>query len=134
MLTPLSVSTPVPDLVRPVGPKTPVITELIVAAALLTVMVGVVPARLMVPPESSTAPEALSKVRVLASTVPETVTVPVASPSVAVPKFNASVVRVVMLASGVATPVASVLHWLTVGAVHVPPAVPKPAVVPSLSQ
>jgi len=67
-------------------------------------------------------------------TLPETVMVPAARPAELVPKFKAFEVVVVMEAPGVDTPVASVLHWLTVGAAQVPPAVPNPAVALLLSQ
>lgn len=130
-MVPVSVSVPLPSLLRP---AVPAMMELILSAALLTVMVGVVPSRVMVPPERRMAPEALPKVRLLALTVPETVIVPAASPSVSVPKKRASLVVVVMLPPGAVSPVKSVLHRSTVGAVQVLPAVPKPLVVPSSSQ
>ena len=52
-------SMPEPLLVRPAEP---VIAEEIVLDALLTVIVGVVPPREMVPPERTIAPEAEPKV------------------------------------------------------------------------
>ena len=94
----------------------------------------ILPFSVILPPERVMLPEALPKVMPAELTLPETVMVPAARPSVEVPKFSASEVVVVMEAPGVDTPVASVLHWLTVGATHVPPAVPKPAVLLLVSQ
>ena len=109
-----------------------------VSAVLFVVMVGVVPPRVMVPPERVMFPEAEPKVREFAFTVPETAIVPSERPAEPVPKFRASEVVVVVVLEGSVAPVASVLQpWVelfVVGAAHVPPAVPKPAVAPLLSQ
>ncbi len=130
-----SVRAPVPFLVRPEEPAS---TEEIVSLVLFTVIVGVVPPRVIVPPERVMFPEADPKVREFAFTVPETVIVPAARPSEAVPKFKESVELVVVVPEGSVLPVESVLQpWVAlfvVGAAHVPPAVPKPAVPPLLSQ
>ena len=116
----------------------PVIAEEIVLDALLTVIVGVVPPREMVPPERTIAPEAAPKVSELAPTVPETVIVPAASPSEEVPKFNASEVVVLVVPDMALVPAEEVLQpWVelfVVGSAHVPCAVPNPAVESLLSQ
>jgi hypothetical protein len=83
-------------------------------------------------------PEAEPKVREFAFTVPETVIVPSARPAEAVPKFSASEVVVVVVLDMAEVPAAEVLQpWVelfVVGAAHVPPAVPKPAVESLASQ
>ena len=90
-----------------------------------------------VPPEMIIPPEPEANVMSPEDTLPLTVTVPAASPVAPLPKLRASVVAVVTLPGSVA-PVESVLHPCellpVVGAAHVPPAVPKPAVPPLLSQ
>ena len=132
---PERVSVPVPFLVRPAVPAS---TEVMASEVLFTVIVGVVPPRVIVPPERVMFPEAEPKVSEFAFTVPETVIVPAARPAEPVPKFKASEVEVVVVLEGSVAPVASVLQpWvelLVVGAAHVPVAVPKPAVPPLLSQ
>ena len=124
-----------PFLVRPAEP---VIAEEIVLDALLTVIVGVVPPREMVPPERTIAPEAEPKVRELAPTVPEMVIVPAASPSEEVPKFKASEVVVFVVPERALVPAEEVLQpWVelfVVGEAHVPPAVPNPALESLVSQ
>ena len=126
---------PVPDLVRPAEPAS---TEEMVLKLLSTVIVGVVPPRVIVPPESVIFPEAEPKVREFALTVPETVIVPVARPSVAVPKFSALFVAVVVVPESVSVPAEEVLQpWVelfVVGAAQMPPAVPNPVVESLLSQ
>lgn len=121
-----------------VSPSEPEITEEIVLAALFTVIVGVVPPRERVPPETTIAPDWDPKEREFALTVLETVIVPAARPAEPVPKFKASVALVVVVPEGSVAPVESVLQpWVelfVVGAAHVPVAVPKPAVPPLLSQ
>ena len=83
-------------------------------------------------------PEALPKVMLAELTSPETVIVPAARPFVEVPKLSASPVVVVVVPDMALTPVAEVLQpcveLFVVGAAHVPPAVPKPAVELLVSQ
>lgn len=132
---PESVIVPVPFFVRPAEP---VIAEEIELAALLTVMVGVVPPRAMVPPERTIAPEAEPKVREFASTVPEIAIVPAARPSVEVPKFKASEAPVAVVPERALVPSEEVdqpwVELFVVGEAHVPAAVPKPAVASFVSQ
>ena len=127
-MLPERVSIPVPFLVRPAEPAS---TEEMVSEELFTVIVGVVPPRVIVPPERAMFPEAEPKVSKFALTVPETVIVPAARPAEAVPKFKASVELVVVVPEGSVLPVASELQpcvaSFVVGAAHVPCAVPKPA-------
>ena len=134
-MAPVRIRVPVPALDNPL---VPVMTEPTVPDVLFTVKEPVVLPMASVPPERVIAPEADPKVRLAVLTVPLTVMVPVASPRVEVPKFRASAVAVVMLAPVAATPVESVLQPCVaspvVGAAQVPPAVPKPAVVPLSSQ
>ncbi len=126
---------PVPFLVRPAVPR---IAEEIESEVLLTVMVGVVPPRVMVPPERTIAPEAEPKVSEFALTVPETVIVPAARPAEPVPKCKASEVVVLVVPDRTLVPAEEVLQpWVelfVVGAAQVPPAVPNPAVESLLSQ
>ena len=130
-----TVSVPVPFLVRPAVPAS---TEVMASEVLFTVIVGVVPPRVIVPPERVMFPEAEPKVSEFAFTVPETVTVPAARPAEPVPNCKASEVAVVVVLEGSVAPVASPLQpWVelfVVGAAHVPEAVPKPVVEPLLSQ
>ena len=83
-------------------------------------------------------PEADPKVIEPALRLPVTVMFPVARPSVEVPKFSASEVVVVVVPDMALTPVAEVLQpcveLFVVGAAHVPPAVPNPAVESFVSQ
>ncbi len=66
-----------------------------VSEALLTVMVGAVPPRVMeVPPERTMAPEPEAKVRVFPLTAPLIPMVPAARPVAPLPKFRASAVVV----------------------------------------
>ena len=112
--------------------------EEIVLEALLTVIVGVVPPREMVPPERTIAPEAEPKASELAATVPETVIVPAVSPSEPVPKFKASEVVVLVVPDMAFVPAEDVLQpcvaLFVVGSAHVPPAVPNPTVASFASQ
>ena len=104
-------------------------TEPIVSVVLLTVMVSET-GRVIVPPESTMAPEPDAKVIPPADTVPLTVMVPAPRPVVVLPKLMASPVPVMTLAGVV--PEAPLLLVLQPGypaacvAVHVPPAFPKP--------
>ena len=132
---PERVSVPVPFLVRPAVPAS---TEVMASEVLFTVIVGVVPPRVIVPPERVMFPEAEPKVSEFAFTVPETVIVPAARPAEPVPKFKASAVVVFVVPDMTLTPVAEVLQpWVelfVVGAAQVPPAVPKPDVESFVSQ
>ena len=109
-----------------------------VLVVLLTVMM-VAAARLIVPPESTMAPEPEAKVMSPESTVPLTVMGPAARPVAPLPKLMESVVAVVKGAKAF-SPVALRDQPATVpavGAAQVPvdaPAVPKPAVASSSSQ
>ncbi len=126
---------PVPFLVRPAEPST---TEEMVSEVLFTVMVGVVPPRVIAPPERVMFPEAEPKFSTFAFTVPETVIVPEARPDEPVPKFRMSEVVVVVVPDRALVPAEEVLQpWVelfVVGAAHMPPAVPKPDVELLLSQ
>ena len=112
---------PVPFLVSPAEPAR---TEEMVSLVLFVVMVGVVPPRVIVPPESVMFPEAEPKVIEFAFTVPETVIVPAASPAEAVPKFRASEVVVFVVPDMAPVPAEDVLQpWVAlfvVGAAQVP--------------
>ncbi len=130
----LTASSPVPFFVRPAV----CLKEVIVALALFTVIVGVVPPKVRLPPERVMLPEAEPKVRELAVTLPETVIVPAARPLVDVPKFSASEVVVFVVPDNVTFPATAVLQpWVelfVVGGAQVPPAVPKPTVELFVSQ
>lgn len=78
-----------------------------VFAILVTVMLGVVPPKVILPPERVVLlePPELTKVSELASTEPETVIVPVPSWFVLVPKFKALVVLVVVVPERAVEPV-----------------------------
>jgi hypothetical protein len=111
-----------------------------VFAILVTVMKGVVPPKVMLPPESVVLlpePE-LTKVREFASTEPETVIVPVPSWFVLEPKFKALVVLVVVVPESAEEPVEEEDHpcvaLFVVGAAQIPPAAPKPVVALFVSQ
>ena len=98
----------------------------------------ILPASVMLPPERVMLPEAAPKVMAPELTLPETVIVPAARPTVEVPKFSASEVVVVFDPDITAVPAEDWLQpWVAlfvVGAAHVPPAVPKPAVLLLVSQ
>ena len=117
-----------------VKPPVPLIVELIVSVTevLLTVMPGVIPPKLIVPPLKVNEPEADPKVMVLAFWVPDTVIVLVPTPFAAVPKLTASLV-VVVYADVADVPKILVLQ-LAVVVSHVLEALPKPAVAPLVSQ
>ena len=135
LLVPLRVSVPVPFLVRPAEPE---IFALIVLELLSTVILGVVPPRVIVPVVRVMAPEAEPKLIEFAFTDPEIVIVPAARPSEAVPKIRVSEVVLVVVPDIAFVPADEVLQpWVelfVVGAAHVPPAVPKPAVESLVSQ
>jgi hypothetical protein len=80
----------------------------------------------------------LPKVMPAEVTFPETVMVPEARPAEPVPKFKASEVVLVVSPLRVEVPAEEVLQpWvalLVVGAAHIPPAVPNPAVASLASQ
>ena len=76
-----------------------------VFAILVTVMKGVVPPKVMLPPERVVFEEELTNVSEFASTEPETVMVPVPSWFALVPKFKALVVLVVVVPERADTPV-----------------------------
>ena len=103
----LSVSVPVPFFVRPAEPAS---TEVMFPEELFTVIVGVVPPRVIVPPERMMFPDVEPKASELASTVPETVIVPAARPAELVPKFKASVAFVVVVPDITLVPSAEVLQ------------------------
>ena len=126
LLTPLTLAKDMPEAAS--------VILLVIVCVWVVFALAILPASVILPPERVMLPEAVPKVMPAELTLPETVIVPVARPAEAVPKFSASEVVVVMEAPGVDTPVASVLHWLTVGAAQVPPAVPKPAVLLLVSQ
>ena len=131
LITPLKVNLlpPPKDM-----PEAASVILLVIVCVWVVFALAILPASVILPPERVMLPEAVPKVMPAELTLPETVIVPAARPAEAVPKFSASEVVVVMEAPGVDTPVASVLHWLTVGAAQVPPAVPNPAVALLLSQ
>ena len=87
-------------------------------------------AKWIVPPERVMSPDPEPKVMLPELTVPEMLTVPAPSP-VPVPKLVGFAV-VVMVENVPAPPV--LLVFQNASTPHVPPAVPKPAVVPSVSQ
>ena len=90
----------------------------------------------IVPPVSVIGPEADPKFILAAETVPERLTVPEARPVLLVPKYRTSEVVEVMLVPSVASvpPVAFPDHRVLPPELQVPPAEPKPEVVPLLSQ
>ena len=110
----------------------------LVLAELVTVIPGLVPPRVMLPPERVMFEEEPTSVIVFALTLPETVIVPVPIWLVEVPKFRASEVVVVFAPDITLAPVEEVLQpWVelfVVGAAHVPCAVPKPDEESLLSQ
>jgi len=110
----------------------------LVLAELVTVIPGLVPPRVMLPPERVMCEEEPTSVIVFALTLPETVIVPVPIWLVEVPKFRASEVVVVFAPDITLAPVEEVLQpWVelfVVGAAHVPCAVPKPDEESLLSQ
>jgi hypothetical protein len=110
--------------------------ELMTAFDAEALMAAPAPAITSVPPESVIA-ELVAKVMVLLVTLPLIVTVPAPKARVAVPKLTLSAAVVVTL-PGTSVPPELVLHPCealpVVGTAHVPPAVPKPAVAPLLSQ
>jgi hypothetical protein len=77
----------------------------VVFAELVTAMLGVVPPRVMLPPERVMLEEEPAKVSEFASTEPVTVIVPVPSWFALVPKFKALVVLVVVVPERAVTPV-----------------------------
>ncbi len=115
-----------------------VILLVIVCVAVVLALGAILPANVMLPPERVIFPDTDPNVIPAELTFPDTVIVPSARPAVPVPKFRASEVVVVVVPESVAVPVALVLQpWVAsfvVGAAQVPPAVPKPAVEPLLSQ
>ena len=160
---PFSVMAPAPFAVSAYKPKPPLTTPVNISLSflmppnvleapeseILLVIVCVIPglspedwilpASVILPPERVMLPEALPKVMVPELTLPDTVIVPAARPSGEVPKFSPSEVVVVMEAPFTfAVPLALVDQpydaFCVVGAAHVPPAVPKPAVVSLVSQ
>ena len=106
-----------------------------VSELLLTVMTAVAGKVRDVPPERTIAPDPEAKVMLLELNVPLNVTVPAPRPVAPLPKLIGSDVVVLML-PGMDEPVASVVHpgiGPGVGAAQVPPAVPNPGVLESLS-
>lgn len=104
-----------------------------VSVALLTVMVDAAAIVSEVPPETTIAPDPDAKIIVpKAWPDPETDTVPAARPVAPLPKLTSSVVAVGEVKAGAGLPVPLVFQLVLVP--HVPPAVPKPAVTPLLSQ
>lgn len=77
----------------------------VVFAEFVTVILGVVPPRVMLPPERVMFEEEAAKVSEFASTDPETTMVPVPSWFALVPKFKALVVLVVVVPERPVTPV-----------------------------
>jgi hypothetical protein len=101
-------------------------------------MEGLAPPNVMaVPPERMIAPEALPKASELLVTLPLIVTVPAPKANVAAPKLTSSA-TVVVTFPGTSVPPELVLHpceeFPVVGTAHVPSAVPKPGLLPLLSQ
>ena len=81
-----------------------------VFAVLVTVMLGVVPPKVMLPPESVMFEEEPAKVSEFALTAPETVIVPVASWFALVPKIKGFEVVVVVVPERAVTPVEEVVQ------------------------
>lgn len=129
---PAPVKITVPPPVKAKLVPAPERAELMVLVLPPLLMVAAAP-RLMVPVERIMLPELSSKVMLPASTVPVTVMVPAARPSAPVPKFTVFEVVLARVPETASVPAADELQRVAVD-VHVPPAVPKPAVVLLLSQ
>ena len=125
-----------PNVLEP--PESVILLVIVCALPALAADDRILPFSVIFPPERVMLPEALPKVMLAELTSPETVIVPAARPFVEVPKLSASPVVVVVVPDMALTPVAEVLQpcveLFVVGAAHVPPAVPNPAVESFVSQ